>query len=176
MKSERLHCSHEFPPYFNGDSKVLVLGSFPSAKSRAEAFYYAHPQNRFWRVLGGAYNEPAPVNLNEKKDFLKRHFIALWDVIECCDVLCSSDLSIKNAVPTNIVCLIKKCPVERIILNGKAAERYFFKFQKEIKLPVFSLPSTSPANAAWKLESLIETWKCALISKQASAKDCSQPM
>ena len=163
MKSELIHCEHGFPAYFNDDSKTLILGSFPSVKSRAEAFYYAHPQNRFWKVLAGIYHEPTPLELSEKTDFLKRRRIALWDVIESCDIVGSSDSSIKNALPTDIRVLLFECQIEKIILNGRTAERCFNKFQSGIDVPVYTLPSTSPANAQYSLERLIAEWSEKII-------------
>ena len=158
-----MRAAHEFGPFYQPDSEILILGSFPSVKSREEAFYYAHPQNRFWRVFAACFGEEIPQSLSEKHTLLTIRKIALWDVIEECEITGSSDASIKNAVPTDIERLIENTAVRRIILNGKTAERCFLRFHKDFPLPAVTLPSTSPANAAWSLERLIEIWRPALI-------------
>ncbi len=154
---------HEFGPFFRPDSRLLILGSFPSVKSREQAFYYAHPQNRFWRVLAGSFGESVPESLAEKQELLARHKIALWDAVESCEINGSSDASIKNAVPTDIARLLSQTSVKRIILNGKTAERMFMKFHARIAVPSVCLPSTSPANASFTLERLISEWRPALL-------------
>lgn len=154
---------HEFGPFFTPESEILILGSFPSVKSREKSFYYAHPQNRFWRVLACCYGEDAPAQLDEKKSFLIRHRVALWDVIESCTVTGSSDASIRSAVPTDIEWLLSVTHIRRIILNGRTAERYFNRFFPGFRLPTVTMPSTSPANAAWSAEKLCEAWGSALI-------------
>ena len=157
------HASHEFGPFYNTDSEILILGSFPSTKSRAESFYYAHPQNRFWRTLATCFGCDTPKTLEEKKLMLSKNKIALWDVIESCDIEGSSDASIKNAVPTDITSLIKGTRITRIILNGKTAERYFYRYFPHLVLPAVTLPSTSPANASWTQDRLTAVWREALM-------------
>ena len=157
-----MRAEHEFGPFYTPESEILILGSFPSVKSREDAFYYAHTQNRFWRVLAHTYGEDTPIMLEEKTSLLRRHKLALWDVIESCTVDGSSDASIRDVVPTDIKSLLGVTHIERIILNGKTAERYFARFFSDIDLPVVTMPSTSPANAVWTLERLCESWGAVL--------------
>ena len=160
----RTHEEHTFGPVYDSQSRVLILGSFPSVKSREQGFYYGHPQNRFWKVLAAIYEETVPVTIASKKEFLHRNQIALWDVIESCDIRGSSDSSIQNAVVNDISRILKEAPIEKIITNGKTADVLFRKYIKEQES--ICLPSTSPANAAWGLERLVEAWKKIII------KDC----
>lgn len=146
---------HTIKPYYNKDSKVLILGSFPSRKSREEGFYYAHPQNRFWKILSHIYNE----EITDKKVFLKKHHLALFDVCASCEIIGSSDASIKEVVPNDISKILQESRITHIILNGKTATRLYNKFMKNISIEVISLPSTSPANAAFSLEALINEYK-----------------
>ena len=161
-----MHATHEFGAFYRPDSELLILGSFPSVKSREQAFYYAHPQNRFWRVLAACFGEPVPEDIAAKRALLSAHRIALWDVIESCDITGSSDASIKNAVPTDILRLCERAPISRVILNGKTAERLFLKHFKDFPLSTVTLPSTSPANAAWSLERLTGEWKPAILGER----------
>lgn len=152
--------AHPFPPLYNADSKVLILGSFPSVKSREQNFFYGHPQNRFWRVLAAVLEQPAPVSIEEKKAFLLQNNIALWDVIASCEITGSSDSSIRNAVPNDILPILSGSRVERIFVNGGTAKKLYDRYL----LPATGrdamlLPSTSPANAAWSLERLIASWR-----------------
>lgn len=161
--NEYTQITHSFPPFYSESSTLLILGSFPSVKSREEGFYYGHPQNRFWKVLAAVYGEAVPTDIMQKKEFLKRHGIALYDVIYSCDIIGSSDSSIKNVVPANINEIIEKSDISRIILNGKTAEKFFRKYQDSSLLDIVSvMPSTSPANAAFSLQRLIEAWGEAL--------------
>lgn len=155
---------HEFGPFYDEDSEILILGSFPSAKSREAAFYYAHPQNRFWRVLASCFDDDTPVTIDEKRRFLSRHRIALWDVIDSCEISGSSDASIRDVVPTDIEWLCRETSIRRVVLNGRTAERYFHKFHSDFQLPTASAPSTSPANAAWSAEKLAGAWREAIFS------------
>lgn len=150
---------HEFGPFYDETSKILILGSFPSVKSRETQFYYGHAQNRFWKVLAACFDMPVPLSFEDKKSFLKLNHIALWDVIESCEIIGSSDASIKNAKPTDINELIHRAKIELILVNGKTAMKYFKRFHKDILLPVYCMPSTSPANVAKSLADLIEEWK-----------------
>jgi len=158
--------THPFDPVWDKDCRVLVLGTFPSVKSRENAFYYGHPQNRFWRVLARVYNEPVPDMVPEKRRFLLRHHIALWDVIARCDIAGSADSSIANAVPNDLPGLLAECPVSRILLNGKTAERIYLKYWRGLDIACRCLPSTSPANAAWSLERLAAEWGKALAEME----------
>ena len=146
---------HTIKPFYNKDSKVLILGSFPSVKSREEGFYYAHPQNRFWRVLSSVFEE----EIVDKKEFLKKHKIALFDVCASCEIKGSSDASIKEVVPNDIEEILKESGIKQIILNGNTASKLYQKYMKDIKVPSITLPSTSPANASFSLEKLIEEYK-----------------
>ena len=146
---------HTIKPFYNKDSKVLILGSLPSVKSREEGFYYAHPQNRFWKVLASIFEE----EIVDKKEFLKQHKIALFDVCASCEIKGSSDASIKEVVPNNIKEILEESAIQHIILNGKTASKLYQKYMKEIKVPSITLPSTSPANASFSLEKLIKEYK-----------------
>lgn len=154
---------HPIPPFFDEKSKILILGSFPSVKSREEMFFYGHPQNRFWRTIAAVYGKSVPQNIREKKELLKELNIAVWDVIGSCEICKSSDSSIKNVKANDLSQILKSCNIEKIFVNGKTAEKYYKKYiEKEIDRKAVCLPSTSPANAAFSLERLIETWKCIL--------------
>jgi hypoxanthine-DNA glycosylase len=152
---------HEFPPVFHEDSRILILGSFPSVKSREQQFYYGHPQNRFWKVLAGLYQEAVPATLEEKRALLQHHQIALWDVIDSCEIIGSSDSSIRDVQVTDLSQILDVCPIRQIYTNGKTAGRLFEKYQKpSCHRESIVLPSTSPANAACSLEMLLEAWSC----------------
>lgn len=165
MKSELKKCSHGFPPFINDDSEILILGSFPSVKSREQSFYYMHPQNRFWFVLSTLYNEPTHT-LEEKKTLLIKQHIALYDVIEECLIKGSSDSSIQDIKPAQLEELIKKSHIQKIYCVGKKAYNLYLKYQinkEELKdIPVYYLSSTSPANAAKSKEELIKEWSVLL--------------
>ena len=161
------HQTHEFGPLYKEDSQILILGSFPSVASREAAFFYGHKQNRFWKVLAAVFDEPLPKTIEEKKSLCFRHHIALYDAIEECDIIGSSDASIRDPVPANLQSIVDATSVAKIICNGKTSYKYFCKFQdqKLIDMSV-CLPSTSPANAAVSLEQLIDLWKKELCSNQ----------
>lgn len=151
---------HPFPPFFDKDSKILILGSFPSVRSREEGFFYGHPQNRFWRVVSSAFEEKTPADIAEKKEFLTRVHIALWDVIAGCEISGSSDSSIKNATVNDLSPILEKTDIKAIFTNGKAAFRLYEKFTlKNTARPAVYLPSTSPANAAFSADRLTQVWK-----------------
>lgn len=151
---------HPFPPLYDKNSKILILGSFPSVKSREINFFYGHPQNRFWKVMAAVFDEKAPEAVAEKKEFLHRNHIALWDVIHSCDIEGSSDSSIKNAVANDISEILNAADIRAIFVNGKTAEKHYKKYiEKSIGRGCRVLPSTSPANAAWGLDRLIERWR-----------------
>ena len=154
------HIVHSFEPVYDKDSEILILGTLPSVKSRENNFYYGHKQNRFWKVLATLLKEPVPETIEEKKAMLLAHRIALWDVIQSCDIKGSSDSSIKNVVPTDLRAIVKDSNVKRIFCNGKTSGTYFQKYQqKELGIEAEVLPSTSPANAAYSVERLVEIWK-----------------
>lgn len=151
--------THTFEPIYNGKSRILILGTFPSVKSRENAFYYGHPQNRFWKVLAGITGEKTPESVEEKKALLLKHQIAIWDVIHSCDIEGSSDSTIRNVVPNDISRIIRDSHIERIYGNGDKACRLYDRFCKEQTcMPIHKLPSTSPANAAFSLERLLKNW------------------
>lgn len=151
---------HPFPPLYDKNSKILILGSFPSVKSREQMFFYGHPQNRFWQVIASVFHSDLPRTIHEKQAFLHDHGIALWDVIASCEITGSSDSSIKNVVPNDILKIITDAPIQTIYVNGKTAEKYYKKYiEQTIKREAVCMPSTSPANAAWSLERLVEAWK-----------------
>ena len=157
------HLEHGFGPVFNEYSQVLILGSFPSVASRAVSFYYGHRQNRFWPVLCSLLDEPVPDSVEEKRALVLRHGIALWDSIESCDIIGSSDSSIKNAVPTDIMRILAVSPIRQIFCNGKTSGRVYEKYLFPVTgIKAHVLPSTSPANAAVNLDSLREEWKAVL--------------
>lgn len=155
-----MRLEHEFPPLYNEKSKVLILGSFPSVKSRQQQFYYGHPQNRFWKLIAKICNELEPDTIDDKKTLLKNYGIALWDVIESCEITGSSDSSIKNAKVNDLSRILEHCDIRQIFVNGGTAYKLFEKYQKPvIHRDAIKLPSSSPANAAWSLERLYEEWK-----------------
>lgn len=135
-----------FAPYFHSDSKVLILGSFPSVKSRAVDFYYGNPQNAFWRIVSGFFGEPVPISTEDKKDFLTRNKIALWDIVTECEITASRDDTIKNFKVANLAEVLQNSAVECILINGGTAYRIFAKRYVGLDKTVMKLPSTSPAN------------------------------
>lgn len=150
---------HNIEPLYNADSEILILGSFPSVKSREGQFFYHHPQNRYWKVMAAVTGWPVPETIEEKKKMILDNLIAMWDVIASCEITGSSDSSIKNVVPNDIGGLIKETKIKKIYTNGATAHKYYRKYIKEkIGIEAVQLPSTSPANAAWSLERLIEAW------------------
>lgn len=154
--------NHGFPPLVCPDSKILILGSFPSVKSREAAFFYGHPQNRFWPLLAKLHGEPTPSSIEEKRDFAYRHHYALYDSIESCSIIGSSDATIKDVVPADLESIINGTQIKLIVCNGKASLRYFEEYHSKIAVPHICLPSTSPANAQFSLERLAEEWNVIL--------------
>ena len=151
---------HPISPVYDRDSKILILGSFPSVRSREEGFFYGHKQNRFWKVVSEVFEEATPETIPEKKAFLLRNHIALWDVIHSCDITGSSDSSIKNVKPNDLSVILDHADIRNIFVNGKTAEKYYIKYsENNTKMKAICLPSTSPANAAWSVERLTEAWK-----------------
>jgi len=151
---------HPIAPVFDISSRILILGSFPSVKSREETFFYAHPANRFWRVIASVCGEGVPKTISEKKALLIRRGIALWDVIGSCEIVGSSDSSIKNVLPNDISIITGKCDIKKIFLNGKTAEKFFQEYTADkLNIPFAVLPSTSPANASYSYNKLLEVWR-----------------
>jgi len=159
MEKEYKRIKHTFEPIFNKDSKILILGSLPSVKSREEGFYYGHPQNRFWSVLSSIYNLEIPKTIDEKIAMLVNNNIAIWDVIESCDIIGSSDSSIKNVIPADLSKILNNNKIQNIYANGKTASKLYKKYsEKNTGIKIIELPSTSPANATYTLDRLIEAW------------------
>ena len=157
---ERIQIKHPIPPLYDENSEVLILGSFPSVKSREAAFFYGHPQNRFWRVLAALYGEAAPQTIAEKKEMLARRHVALWDVIASCSIVGSSDSSIRDVIANDLRPILRGSRVGRIYVNGGTAARLYHKYiEPELGIPAVCLPSTSPANAAWNTEKLTAAWR-----------------
>ena len=150
---------HPFPPTWDEHSEILILGSFPSVKSREMAYFYGHPQNRFWRIVATLYGDDIPQTVEERRAFLLRHHIALWDVIASCTIVGSSDSSIRDAVPNDIRPILAGAPIHRIYTNGQTSFRLYRKYiLPEIGREAVCLPSTSPANAAWSFDRLLFAW------------------
>ena len=147
---------HPFEPVYNEKSRILILGSFPSVRSREEGFFYGHPQNRFWRVLAAVLGAEIPKTIEEKRTFLLDHGIALWDVIASCETEDSADVNIKNAVPNDFDILFETANIQFVFTNGRLAHALY---EKHIGKNAVYLPSTSPANASWSLDKLISAWK-----------------
>lgn len=157
---EPQHVIHTFAPVYDEHSSVLILGSFPSVKSRENGFYYGHPQNRFWKVLSGVLGCDIPVTKEEKIAMLLKNRIALWDVAAQCDIVGSSDADIRNVVPTDIDRILEDCDIRAIIANGRTALKIYNKYQYPLcKREAIYLPSTSAANAAWSVQRLINEWR-----------------
>ncbi len=152
--------THPIPPVFDEQSRVLILGSFPSVKSREIQFFYGHPQNRFWRVLPALFGETAGETPAQKTAFLLRHNIALWDVIASCEIEGSADSSIANAVPNDLSRILETARITQIFTNGKTADRLYRRhLLAATGIEAVCLPSTSPANAAWTVERLLSAWQ-----------------
>ena len=154
------HITHEFEPIFDERSRILILGTLPSVKSREGQFYYHHPQNRFWKVLAKICKTEPPATIAEKKAMLLEHGIAIWDVVQSCDIIGSSDSSIKNVTSADLSVILRQASVKTIFLNGGKAWDLYQKYCAGMTdLPAVKLPSTSPANAAWSLEKLVTVWE-----------------
>lgn len=154
---------HNFEPVFDAQSEILILGSLPSVKSRENHFYYGHPQNRFWKLVAALCQEDIPQTIEEKKNLLYHHKIALWDVIAKCDIIGSSDSSIKNVIPNDMKQILDHAPIRQIYANGgKAYELYMRYCYPDCQRDIIKLPSTSPANASFSMERLLEAWEDAV--------------
>lgn len=158
---------HPVKPMFNEHSKTLILGSFPSVKSREMCFFYSHPQNRFWRVMARVCDSAVPETIEDKTQMILSNGFALWDVIHSCEIEGSSDSSIKNVVPNDISIILNHSQVSRIFVNGKKAEGLYKKYiEKTVGMKAIYLPSTSPANASWSEDRLAEFWKNQILGEQ----------
>lgn len=163
MNQTKNHVKHEFEPVYDEKSQILILGTLPSVKSRENHFYYGHPQNRFWKLLAYLTESPVPGTIEEKKSFLLEHHIAVWDVIAECDIIGSSDSSISDVIPTDLSRVLTGAPVRQIYANGATAAKLYHKYQESLtKRDIITLPSTSPANAAFSMERLAQNWNCIL--------------
>lgn len=151
---------HPISPIYNEKSKILILGSFPSVKSREEGFFYSHPRNRFWRIISKICNAPVPLSVEEKINLILDNHFALWDVIHSCEITGSADSTIKNAVPNDLQLIIDNSQIEKIFVNGKKAYSLYEKYiEKQTGISAVCLPSTSPANAGWNDDRLCKYWK-----------------
>lgn len=151
---------HPIPPLFDENSETLILGSFPSVKSREAAFFYGHPQNRFWAVVAEIYGYEKPQTVEEKKKLVLENKLAMWDVIQSCEIEGSADSTISNVTANDLSVILSNSRVDRIFVNGKTAEKYYNKYTyPKTGIKAICLPSTSPANAAWSVERLVEAWK-----------------
>ena len=156
---------HPIPPLYSADSRILILGSFPSVKSRESGFFYGHPQNRFWKVISALFEDALPVTVEEKRALLLRHRIAAWDVIASCEIAGSSDASIKNVTPNDLTEILTSASIRQIYVNGRTAEKLYKKYTEPVTgRAAVCLPSTSPANAAWSFDRLIKAWSIILES------------
>lgn len=154
-----LRYEHTLKPIFDKNSKILILGSFPSVKSRENMMYYSHPQNRFWKVLSILFDE----EILDRKEFVLKHNIALWDVIESCEIDGSSDSSIRNVIPNDIALILNNSQVSCIFTTGRKAYDLYNKYiKKNLGIDVYLLSSTSPANASKKLEDLVDEYRVLL--------------
>lgn len=161
------YVTHPIPPVYDENSEILILGSFPSVKSREAGFFYGHPQNRFWRVLAALYGGKTPATTEEKIAFLHQNHVALWDVLAACEIRGSADSTIRSAVPTDLSAILKTAPIRAVFVNGKTAEKYYRQYQlPKTGREAVCLPSTSPANAAKSLDALIREWGEALCKRQ----------
>ena len=152
--------NHSFPIFIDSNSKILILGSFPSVKSREEDFYYMHKQNRFYKILSNLFNEDFyNVDINTKKELLSKYHIALYDVIESCEIENSNDETIKNVEPSNIKEYIKNTNIKHIFINGNKAKELFIKYNNDLINVTTFLPSTSARNARFNLEKLTNEYK-----------------
>lgn len=152
--------NYSFKPIYSKNSKILILGSFPSVKSRKDNFYYAHPQNRFWKLIASIFDEKIPKTTDEKRQVILDNNLAIWDVIKSCEICGSSDSSIKNVESNNVNDLIVKTKASKVIFNGKKASEVYYKYNKQMdNIKYIILPSTSPANANYSFEKLYNIWK-----------------
>ena len=161
------HIIHPIAPFYTPDSKILILGSFPSVKSRESGFFYGHPQNRFWKLMALLFDESLPGTVEEKKALLLRHDIAAWDSIHSCDIEGSSDSSIRNVVPNDFTKIFEAADIRAVYTNGRRSHEIYTKYcLPQTGRPAVCLPSTSPANAAWSLDKLAKAWQ--VILQQAA--------
>lgn len=147
-----------FAPVYGPDSHTLIVGTWPSPKSREQGFYYGHPQNRFWPLMARLLDAPAPQSIPEKKALLLAHGLALWDTVESCVITGASDASIRDVQPTDLAGLARRAPIRRILCNGATAYRLYLQYTDLPGVEALRMPSTSPANAAWSMDRLAAEW------------------
>ena len=158
-----MRLEHTIPPVWREDSRILILGSFPSPKSREQGFFYGHPQNRFWRVLAAVWGEETPLTVAEKTDLLYAHRLALWDVIASCEIEGASDASVRDAVPNDLTPILRGADIAAICTTGGTAHRLYTRLIEPVTgIPAIALPSTSPANARMSTEALAEAYRVLL--------------
>ena len=163
MTASESRIQHPFGPLYGPESRVLILGSFPSVKSREQNFFYGHPQNRFWKVVAALFGQEPPQTIPEKKELILSHGLALWDSIASCVITGSSDASIREVRPNDLRIILDSAPIERIYCNGRKSHEMYEKYiLPSLGREAACLPSTSPANAAWSLEKLIAAWSVIL--------------
>ncbi len=159
MGSAEHRLEHPFGPLFDQNSRILILGSFPSVKSREQQFFYGHPQNRFWKVIAAVFDEPVPGTIEEKKKLILGHGLALWDSIASCVITGSSDASIREVRPNDLGIILDHCAIRRICCNGRKSWEMYERYIRPVTgREALCLPSTSPANAQWSPEKLTEAW------------------
>lgn len=158
MKAEQI--VHPIPPLYDAQSRILILGSFPSIKSREAMFFYGHPQNRFWPLLARLLGEETPLTIDEKRALALSHYIAMWDSIHSCTITGSSDSSVRDVVPNDLSLILDNSRVERIFCNGALSHKMYMKYiYPTTGIEATKLPSTSPANAAYSMERLEKAWR-----------------
>ncbi len=163
--SERI--VHPFGPLFNEHSRILILGSFPSVKSREQNFFYGHPQNRFWKVIAALYHREPPATIAEKRELILSHGLALWDTIASCVITGSSDASIRDVQANDLSVILDHSPIRIVCCNGKTSWQQYEKLiRPRTGREALCLPSTSPANAQWTLPKLIEAWSVILEKEE----------
>ena len=166
MNSREQRIIHPFGPLYQARSRILILGSFPSVKSREQQFFYGHPQNRFWKVIAAVYGREVPGTIPEKKELILSHGLALWDSIASCIITGSSDASIRDVRPNDLSVILDHCPIRTICCNGQKSHEMYVKYiQPATGREAVCLPSTSPANAQWSLDRLIAAWSAALVDQ-----------
>ena len=164
MPAARQKIEHPIPPTYDENSTILILGSFPSVKTREYGYFYGHPQNRFWRVMAALYSEDVPEGKEERRAFLLRNGVAAWDVIASCTIVGSSDSSIRDVTVNDLRPILSGSHVERIFVNGRTAEKMYRRYTEPmLGIRAVCLPSTSPANAACSLERLTAEWRALIL-------------
>lgn len=154
---------HPLKPLYRDDSRILILGSFPSVKTREYGFFYGHPQNRFWPLMEALFEEDLSTDIEERRDFLLSHHLAVYDSIYQCDIIGSSDASIKNVIPADLKSIFATADIRQVFCNGGTSYKYYKKYHaKKSGIPGIQLPSTSPANARYRLDDLVKEWEVIL--------------